>query len=810
MKNKIPGELKLSLTILLCSVSVLLFEMLQVRVFAYSLTPILAYAAISLSMTGFGMGAMLLSLWPSLGRRDVTRTLSVLGMLQAVAMVFSCLLLARVSSAILASFQENIVPLVFEILIPSILPHFFMGLFVAVVFSAASAKIGKIYFFNLLGSGLGCIAIVTLMLPLGAEQLIIISALLSVGASFLLAVPGRKALIGSSAVMLIVGLALLPIGERLFPFKPDPIDTIGLSFAVAKSKGQKAPYKQFSEWNIVGKVEVWNNEAETVRIPDELQFRVLSVDSGGTTQLIQNGPPGFGKFLFEESVYGIGYGVKPSAEKVLIIGCGGGMDVQSALHWNAKNITCIEINKSTIRAVEGTFGSFLEWPKMTDRVNLRLDDGRSFVKGTSERFDLIQMSGVDTITVYATGSINMNEDSLYTVDAFEDYMSALKPDGIYVVTRVGKDYIRLTAIATEALLRLGQKTPGRNIVAFKQGGASGVVVKRTPFTKRDLDGLTKFASRKYRLPNVSIPHFDLYRLNTASTIELVYVPGRDVKPSFARYFAMARLAPQNLAKIYEKFSISVPTDDNPYYMLGQLMAAKNHPGKFKESLEMMTTFWQYIVIIALVFIILPVVVLRRKSVSALPMMWVLPYFFGIGFCFMLVEICIIHLFTIFVGSPGASLAIVLTGILVASGIGSYITERVGLNPLSKIVIATLVLVASAVFILTSSESIFDAVWSSGASPVTRGVITVLMIAPMGLAMGWFFPSGLKSLEYYFKGNDLIPWAVSINGFASVLGSVLVLHFSMVYGFRVVFITAICGYILIALVSGAFFFKKKMA
>ncbi len=797
-------------SLFLASASLLLFEMTQIRIFAYSLTPILAYTAISLSMTGFGVGAMLLSLVPSIGKKDTTRTLSMLAVFQSVSMVLSCILLSRVSWDIILTFQHSTLPLLFEILIPSIVPHFFMGLFVAIVFSTSKERIGKVYFFNLLGSGIGCVAIVLLLRPLGADKLIIISSILSALAAILVALPRLKPLVGVAAVLTLLGCVALPFSGKLMPFAPDPIDTMGLGILEAAQKGRVRPEYDFAEWNVVGKVEVWNEPALRVHVPEELEYRVLSVDSGGSTQLLSgSGPEGWGSDLFEQSIYGIAYGARPSPNKVLVLGCGGGMDVQSALHWNAKHVTAIEINASTVRAVTGPYAPFLGWPQLKDRVRVLHDDGRSFVKATSERFDVIQMTGVDTITVYATGSINMNEDSLYTVDAFEDYLSVLEPDGVYAVLRVGKDYIRLTAIATEALLRLGVKDPGKNIVAFRQDGSSGVLVKRQPFKKAELDSLEQFTKRK-QPTKISMPHFDQYRFRIDLPMELLYTPGRKVSRSFGKFFNVARTQPSRLKDIYTATSVVVPTDDNPYYMLGQLLAAKKHPGKFKENFEVMQTFWIAIISLAIILILVPVAATRRRMDSWRPMMWVLPYFFLIGLCFMLLEICVIHILAIFVGSPGASLAVVLTSILVFSGIGAYTTEYIKMSPLKKILLATGVLTVFSLLFLFLSKPVFDLVWSFGAGQVTRGIVAGIMVAPIGLALGWFFPTGLNSLGFYLKGNQLIPWAVSINGFASVLGSVVVLPFSMYFGFRALFVTAIIGYLLTAAISFLVFRRREKA
>ncbi len=792
----------------LSSISILLFEMTEIRVFSYSLTPILAYTAISLAMTGFGIGAMLSSLFPSFGKKNTTKTLAILCLLQAISIVLSNVLFTRVSWNIVLSFQHNVFPLVFEILIPCIVPHFFMGLFVAIVFSSNN-RIGKVYFWNLFGAGIGCVAIGIFIQPLGAENLIIISALLSSLASLVLAFPKFRSIVATALGFLIFGIVSLFFSDALLPFAPDPLDTAGFRIRAALANAQKVPIREFSEWNVAGRVEVWDSEQERVFVPEDLPFRVLTADSGGTTQMISDGGDGiWGSYIFDESIYGIGYGIKPAPKNVLVLGCGGGLDVQTALFWKAKHVTCVEINSSTIKAVKGPYAAFLKWPTMTNNVTLLHDDGRSFAKATSQKFDIIQLTGTDTMTVHATGSARINEDSLYTVEAFIDYLRILQPNGIISVLRFGEDYIRLTAIATEALLKIGVSDPGKSIVSFRQDGATGIIVKRQALTEEELDDLERFASREKHLIDISVPPLALLGFIPSFPIEFIYLPGRIDNPVFKRYFNMARIVPESMQEIYAATSVVVPTDDKPYYWLSRFMANRYQPEKFIERFEVVGTFLISVLLVAIVFILLPVAMVRRHTASFKPVLWILPYFFGIGLCFVLIEICIVHIFAIFLGSPGASLTVCFTSILLFSGIGSYLAEFIPMKPLKKIGLATLVLVISGISILSFSEPVFDAVFKSGAGQITRGFISGLMIAPLGLAMGWFFPTGLNCLKHYMKGKDLIPWAVSVSGFASVFGSVVVLPFSMIHGFRALFGTAVVGYVIVAFISLLFLYKRK--
>jgi hypothetical protein len=228
---------------------------------------------------------------------------------------------------------------------------------------------------------------------------------------------------------------------------------------------------------------------------------------------------------------------------------------------------------------------------------------------------------------------------------------------------------------------------------------------------------------------------------------------------------------------------------------------------FQKTFKILRTFWTAIVLLAFVLILLPVAVVRRGPASLRPMLRVLPYFFLVGACFMLLEMELIHHFVIFVGSPGASMAVVLASMLVSCGAGSYAGGLIGWKPPTKILAAACILLAAALLLFLLSKPLFAVVWGWGWNRALRCIVAGLMIAPMGLAMGWFFPSGLEALARTFPDSRLIPWAVSINGFASVVGSAAVLPLSMLWGFHNMLAAACAGYLAASLLSLAFFSKR---
>ena len=792
-------------SVFLTSLAILLFEMAQIRVFSFSLPAILSYMGISLAMLGFGIGAMLLSMMPGIVGNKPGMTLTVLIILQSLSMVVSSILFATFAWDAVVNMHRGYLLLIMKILLPCTMPYFFAGLFIAIVFSSAKERIGKLYFWNLLGAGLGAVLITLILRPLGAEQVICAAAMLTLVAGLLIAWPSHRVLSGVTTAMLIALAFMFPSSKSLMKFTPRPDDGTGYyQLLAAKEKGMGGEItNEFSEWNIVGRIDIWKQAGNKLNVPEETDYRLLTVDSGAATVMVADpGTESWGGELFKETCYGFAYHAKPNPGSVAVIGPGGGKDVQTALHWGAGKITAVEINSTSISAVTGPYASFLKWP-LSDKVTLVHEDGRSFMKNTKEQYDIIQLTGIDTLTINATGAFNMVEESLYTIEAFEDFIKALKPDGILAVVRFLETDLRYSTVAAEALLRQGVTEPQYHIATFRQGLMAGIVVSKSRFTDQQLNALHRIGDRTTP-NNVSIPPYEVFNFRVNAPVTIKYLPGRVAHPEYTALFDVMNAGFEQRQARLKKAAVA--TDDKPFdIILGFLYGTINLPTK--NNFKLFKQFWVGIVILAFICIMLPVVVFGKKNIDRPSLLWVLAYFALIGLSFMLLEINMINRFTVFIGSPGASIAVVLTSILIASGVGSYVSGFGTWAPQNKIAFATVILFITALLLKFFAPLVFNACYALGASQELRGIIAGLMIVPLGFGMGWFFPSGLRAIDISFsEASHLIPWAISINGFASVVGSVIALPITLWFGFNNLFWLSLAGYILTGLLTFTYYRK----
>jgi SAM-dependent methyltransferase len=127
-----------------------------------------------------------------------------------------------------------------------------------------------------------------------------------------------------------------------------------------------------------------------------------------------------------------GAGGKPF-EDVLIIGAGSGNDVAAALANGAKHVDAVEIDPAIYDIGRAEHP---DHPYQDPRVTVHIDDGRSFVRRTTARYDLIIYALVDSLVLHSGYSSIRLESFLFTQQAFDDVAARLKPGGVFAAYNV--------------------------------------------------------------------------------------------------------------------------------------------------------------------------------------------------------------------------------------------------------------------------------------------------------------------------------------------------------------------------------------
>ncbi len=167
----------------------------------------------------------------------------------------------------------------------------------------------------------------------------------------------------------------------------------------------------------------------------------------------------------------------------------------SALVFGAEHVDGVEINPIIANDVmRQRFSDFSGGIYTNSRVRIAVDDGRSFVRRSSDRYDVIQASLVDTWAATAAGAYTLTENTLYTVEAFDDYLDHLKPDGVLTITRWVFDGLRLVSLAQAACERRGWDAASR-LAIVQHDRVATFLLKKSPFTRDEVERLSQTADR---------------------------------------------------------------------------------------------------------------------------------------------------------------------------------------------------------------------------------------------------------------------------------------------------------------------------
>jgi hypothetical protein len=150
------------------------------------------------------------------------------------------------------------------------------------------------------------------------------------------------------------------------------------------------------------------------------------------------------------------------------------------------------------------------------------------------------------------------------------------------------------------------------------------------------------------------------------------------------------------------------------------------------------------------------------------------YFSLIGAGFMLTEIALIQRLSVFLGHPIYALGILLFTIIASSGLGSYSSEHLPLNRRPWVYLYPLIMVASILLTRFLLPTLLTSL--AAASIWIKAIVSILVIAPTGVVMGFFFPTGMRLVQSL--GDDDTPWYWALNGIFGVLCSALAVLISI--------------------------------
>jgi spermidine synthase len=744
----------------------LMYEIVLTRILSVLCWYYLAFVSISTAMFGMTAGALFVQMRPDwFGVGEIPRRLAQVTFALAVSMPLALVTLLAVPLEISRSLETVFSFLVFSTIIA--VPFFFSGVTVCISLTRTQLPIGRIYFADLFGAGAGCLGAVGLLKLIDAPSgIFAISSLLFLGSAAYTIYSRDR----TSRWRSYIGAAVMLTATVL-----NASTHYGIQPIWSKGKIDRRTDIAAEIWNPISRVRLqpprWDEPPMWGRSPltpqTQLESMAIDIDNDAATTMLhfRGDLKPFEVLLYDVTSLGAQMRAGGTAA---IIGVGGGRDVIICAVNHFRRIVGIEVNSAIFGVDTQRFGSFSGF-NLIPGFEFHLDEGRSYLTRTNEKFDLIQASVVDTWAATSAGAMALAENSLYTVDGWQVFYRDLKPGGLITFTRfyygrqVTQTY-RLFSMAWATLLREGVSDPSRNIALISSGIMATILVSNQPFSQQDLHKLRAIADQmKFKILFFPGEPTEIPELSTVASAQTVaelerlrYTADFDYSPPFDSspyFFNLVRLP--KLPRLMRNFLLNPPNSQALLFLFALMVAS---------------------LILVIFAIIFPLVRWGPRSTAAkAPLAGGIAYFIAIGLGFILVEMAMMQQLSIFLGHPIYSLVVVLAGLILFTGLGSLVSDNFPLNTTAEsrvpaLLVTGALVLYSAVVMHVIHSSIADVLWK-------RALLSLALVAPCGFLMGFCFPVGLRWLMR-LKQADNLPWMWALNGAAATLGTFVAVLVSM--------------------------------
>ena len=749
-------------SVFLITLSGLILEVGLTRIYSASIWYHFAFVAISVALLGWGLGGFTVHLWKRVKPVSMNAA-SLVTVLYALAIPLCLWLLVRYP------FEMDRLPLYF---LAPLLPFFLAGMALSIIFDLHRSESGSLYFYDLVGAALGAVLVTLLLHVFGGEAALLVGAIAPAIAALLITLSPASTKSGSTsrvtqvlAVLTVLFTAAAAVSAVKFgSFRVKPGTTKAMRNQMDASPGSKIVQTGWNAYSRIDCVEGLPNSFARLYIDSDAWTGIRGWD--GKLESVQD---------MRWSYRALPFRLTPNAE-TMIIGPGGGPDVVAALASGSRKVTAVEMNPlmlKFVRSYGARAGNLYDRPD----VETVLSEGRNFVSRTDRKFDIILLGFVDSWASVASGGLSLSENYLYTAEAMRAYYDHLSDNGIVVVLRWEMDIPRLVS---NAVATLGASEAAKRIVVLMEKQAAPndypqmlFMLRKRPFT----DGELKEISEKWTQANPII------------------MPGGTAPPLLADVLAGTKTLEQ-----YDAASprfVGAVWDDSPFYF------AIDRPFRMPSTIAERLVEWLLAPSVGLLLLFAVLGMPGRKTKTeagqrpAYRYVGSLLYFAALGFGFIAVELALLQNLTLLVGHPIYTLSVLLFTLLAFGGIGSALSVRFPIW-LACVSVATI----GAIEALALPRLVPALLWL----PLSgRIAVAIVLIAPLGLAMGMPFPSGLRQTSDGSLAAPPFYWG--LNGIMSVIGSVTTVFVALTAGFQAAMLMGSACYLLAAMASRMAFAAK---
>ena len=675
-----------------------------------------------------------------------------------------------------------------------LLPFFFLaGMFVSLSFVLNADRIGRVYGYDLTGAGTGAALVLAAMFVVHAFFLVPLLLIpLAASACF---VAGRRRWAGAAAagVALLGAEALLLLDNQAefndFKAIYAPLHTPDAR-VVASVLSPRGDYALLDDFTERVDTDISNN-AGMLGVPGPPRTFGLYRDGNRIAALPKPGK--LDVAYAPASLDALPYLLIPHAN-VLLAGASGGFRIAEVLALGAAHVRVLEPEPVLLRALEHGLGP----------SPAQVGDARVTVSGAGPvaavrnggDYDIIDLSAdfLDAAEANATA---------FTVQAIAGDLLALRPGGIVSIPVSIRDFpvyaLRVLGTARAALLAAGIDDPAAHVDGLSLGlerahpavkPALGrrayrhaAPVLRRPLVRRVVvsghgsgqprAAVSTTTCQRFRSPTARSPP-------TVRTIRSPTKPARCWRTQPTPSRSAFNLAPITLDR---PFFYAVLRLDQLDTMLQRLEIL---PQAEIGALVNLAVLAQAVVIAVLVLLV-PLVAPRRLRLPEVGLLRPIIYFPALGLGFLFIEIFLIEKASLWLNDRTSGFALVLTGMLIFSGLGSMMADRLE-RARQGIIIAGIVIICWCGVALTGLQpailATLDLPW------IIRAGLVLAALAPVSLALGLPFPLGLSRIG----SSAMLPWAWGLNGAFSVVATPLANLIAREAGFSRVLLSAAMLYV----------------
>jgi len=467
--------------------------------------------------------------------------------------------------------------------------------------------------------------------------------------------------------------------------------------------------------------------------------------------------------------------------KTLVLNAGAGLDVLMALENNAQ-VTAVESNPIIIDLLKTKYKDFSG--NIFNQAEIIHNEGRSFIKNAGQ-YDVIIISQAGQLAASSAGLYSFSENYLFTEESIQNYYEHLTDQGVLVIT----GWLSFPPKESLRLFSLAQTIPNveNKIAAFRSWTTFTLLLNKNDFLEERINKIKNFTEKN---------KFDLIYLAQSNFTPNQY--GQFEEPYYYNAIQQILTDKQQFYDGY-LFDVTPVTDEKPFYSnffkwskvkaLYQLAGTKWHP--FLDSGFMLLFLFLQALILSLVFVLLPIKFFKRFSAKKISLI----YFLCLGLGYLFVEIVLIQKFILFLGHITYAISTVIFAVLIFSSLGSLISQKYSIKKLPWLITILVVLIIVYALVL---PAILNSLIEH--SLLIKMLFTVLLISPLAFVMGMPFPLGLRAIN-----QQIIPWALAVNGSASVLSAIMATLIALSTGYSFILVLAALLYL-----TGIFFIKPSIS